>query len=72
MRHVKPALYGWDHYRADMAEIKDLLNAHISLSARSTTPPTPWSRPDTAYERSERAWRKANTDYMNQLLGIQD
>lgn len=68
--HAKPSLYGWDNTRADLAEIKDLLNATLSVTARSTKPLTPWPRPDTAYQRSEKAWRKANTSHLNKLLGI--
>lgn len=66
----RPSLQGWDDQRADLADIKDLLQYLIAAVQHSDKPPTLWKRPETALDRYEREERKKNTDYLYAQLGI--
>lgn len=67
----RPPLDGWDNYRADLAEIKDLVNTAISAIARSETPPRPVPRPETAFDRARKQQRQERTDYLTSAWGIE-
>lgn len=66
----RPPLKGWGPLQSNFADVKDLLNVLISVSARSDKPVRPQPRPETSFDRYEAAERKKNSDHLNALLGI--
>ena len=66
----RPPALGWDHYRADLADIKDLLQVVVATTGQAERAPEPLPRPETATDRWEKKWRKANTEHLNARLGI--
>ena len=66
----RPSAVGWGDLRSDLADVKDLMNHLIAVTAQADKAPQPIPRPEFAIDRWERNWRDENTNWLYQAMGI--